>query len=257
MKKIESRQNPNFKQALKFVQDSRNFPDLVLVEGEKLIDEALQAGACAKTFFMTARTENRFPQLHDISIELTPSLFKELSTVVSPADSICIFEKPAPPSLGEVVAKASLLVIFDRLQDPGNIGTIIRTSEAMGADAAILLHGSCSSNNSKVIRAAMGSNFRLPLFDRIDTEDLFTQLEKNNFVCICADMKGDSIVDFAFPDRSALFFGQEGSGVSEFIKNHCAMKLAIPMQGQVESLNVATSAAICLYEWSKQRLSRI
>ncbi|MEW6711926.1 MAG: RNA methyltransferase, partial [Candidatus Riflebacteria bacterium] len=98
----------------------------------------------------------------------------------------------------------------------------------------------------------MGSTFRLPAYDQIDIDNLFELLQKFEFTKICAHMSGQKLTEFSFPDRTALFLGNEGQGVAEKIKKVCAMKLAIPMYGQVESLNVATSAAICLYEWAKQ-----
>ncbi len=254
MKKIESRQNPLFKQALKLSHDTRSNPDLIIVEGAKLISEAIEAGAVAQTLFLTAGT--KLPEFDVNCIELPTALFKELSTVTSPADAICIFSQKEPQPLAKLCQKAKMLVVLDRLQDPGNIGTIIRTSEAMGADAVILLSGCCSSNNTKVIRAAMGSSFRLPVYNRIEAQELFQLLTKHLFTCICTDMQGQSVHSFSFPEKSALFLGQEGSGTAEKVEKECAMKLAIPMQGRVESLNVATSAAICLYEWSKQQAHR-
>lgn len=256
MKIIESRQNPIFKQALKIAQDSRSFPGMVIVEGEKLIREALEAGANAVSFFKTGKSNVNLPQLNSLAIELTQPLFRELSTVTSPTDALCVFAVKEPPELAQLLKSAKMLVVLDRLQDPGNIGTIIRTSEAMGAQAVLLLNGCCSSTNTKVVRAAMGSTFRLPVYDKIAGETLFALLKKHDFTGICADMNGTSIFSTAFPERSALFLGQEGNGIAEKIAKDCAMKLAIPMQGRVESLNVATSAAICLYEWSKQQLNR-
>lgn len=147
-----------------------------------------------------------------------------------------------------------MLVVLDRLQDPGNIGTIIRTSEAMGASAIILLNGCCNSNNHKVIRAAMGSSFRLPVIPNVDVKNLFNLLNKNNYMTICDDMKGTNIVNYKFSEKSALFIGQEGQGLSDYIIANCRSRIAIPMYGQVESLNVATSTAICLYEWSISRI---
>ena len=141
-----------------------------------------------------------------------------------------------------------MLVVLDRLQDPGNIGTIMRTSEAMGASAIILLKGCCSPNNHKVIRATMGSSFRLPVIPNVDVKNLFNLLNKNNYMTICADMKGTNIVNYKFAEKSALFIGQEGQGLSDYIIANCRSRIAIPTCGQVESLNVATSTAICLYE---------
>ncbi|MDN5279296.1 MAG: methyltransferase, TrmH family [Clostridiales bacterium] len=253
MKIIESRNNPIIKKALKVARDSKGQSGLFIVEGEKLIREALKSGAVAETFFRTRSTRLNIPELADISIEIPPVLFRELSTVTSPSDAICLFRYSRPQNFEEALAGANMLVVIDRLQDPGNLGTIFRTAEAMGVQAIALLKGSCSHLNPKSIRAAMGSAFRLSIFSDLEFHDLKRLLIKYDFSAICADMSGQSLYSFSFPDRTALFFGQEGRGLAEEIKKECTIRLAIPMQGQVESLNVATSASICLYEWAKQQ----
>jgi TrmH family RNA methyltransferase len=121
----------------------------------------------------------------------------------------------------------------------------------MGADAVLLLSGTCSYLNSKSIRASMGSLFRVPVFADLVLSDICTLLRKQSFTILSADMEGKSLFSFKFPAKTALVMGQEGRGVSSAIKKECSDSLAIPMQGKVESLNVATSAAICLYEWQK------
>lgn len=253
MKTIESRHNPLFKRALKIVTDRKSNPDLFIVEGQKLITEAIQSGALPETYFRTCATNTCLAQLDEITIEIPPSLFKELSTTVSPPDGICIFRYSQQHDLNNILKNGKLVVIIDRLQDPGNLGTIFRTSEALGANAVIILQGTCSHLNNKVTRAAMGSSFRIPIFPGIDFTNLSKSLGKFQFTNICTDMSGSCIFDFDFPEKCALILGQEGQGISAEIKKDCAIRLAIPMQGQVESLNVATSAAICLYEWAKQQ----
>lgn len=252
MKLIESRQNPHFKQALKIAADRRSFPDLFLVEGEKLIREAIAAGLKPEQIFLTAKSSGNFSKFHAICTELSPGLFRELSTVVSPADALAIFRRPEHEPLHDLLGRARLILVLDRLQDPGNIGTTIRAAEAMGADTVVLLQGCCSFLNHKAVRAAMGSSFRLPVHENVDARQLLELLRAENFELIGTDMNGCSIHRFQFPGRSALILGQEGSGIAANLKKECSLLLAIPMQGQVESLNVATSAAICLYEWSKQ-----
>ena len=117
-----------------------------------------------------------------------------------------------------------------------------------------MLFRSCNPNNHKVIRAAMGSSFRLPVVCNVDEQSLFTLLNKNGYMTICADMEGTILKNFKFAEKSVLFMGQEGQGLSDYIIANCRSRIAIPMCGQVESLNVATSTAICLYEWSRSRI---
>lgn len=256
MKIIESKNNPVVKRALKAIKGQNDDDSLLLVEGHKLIDEACKSGAKPQMVFVEHSSDLRGKKaLENCCYVIPRALLKELSTVKNATEIVAFFSPPVFDSLSALLVTARLLVVLDRIQDPGNLGTILRVAEAMGADAAILLRGSCSPFNAKVIRAAMGSSFRLPVFADVCPDVFFKLARKNSFATICADMNGTPLSHFNFPEKVALIFGQEGQGLSQEILEECTCKLAIPMQGQVESLNVATSAAICLYEWSRHRSS--
>ena len=263
MKIIESRNNPVIKRALKALSNP-NAENLIVVEGNKLLGEALKSGATPEMIFV----ENEDNGLHrtlrmlaikdsinfdNITYKISRGLMRELSTVQTPSEIITFLKPALSPNLEDIVNDSEMLVVLDRLQDPGNIGTIMRTSEAMGASAIILMKDCCNPNNHKVIRAAMGSSFRLPFIYNVDVQKLFSILNKNGYMTICADMKGTILKDFKFSKKSAIFMGQEGKGLSDFIIKNCKFRVSIPMCGQVESLNVATSTAICLYEWARKR----
>ncbi len=290
MKQIESRNNPIIKRALKAINNPGS-EKLIVVEGYKLLGEALKSGARPEMLFVS-NEENGFSRhlkaLHcspfspsvtalplsrdsiattrndgnnsinyeNITYKISKALMRELSTIQTPGDIIAFLTPAISPKIEDVLEKSEMLVVLDRLQDPGNIGTIRRTSEAMGVSAIILLKGCCNPNIHKVIRAAMGSSFRLPVIYNIDVQNLFTLLNKNGYMTICADMKGTLLKTFKFAEKSALFMGQEGQGLSDYIINNCKSRIAIPMCGQVESLNVATSTAICLYEWARMKTEK-
>jgi len=254
LKKIESRENQLFKNALKVCKGIFSDAPCLLVEGSKLIKEALASGALATQVFVTDPAAiDEFPELERRCCVLPHTLFKELSSIQTQTRIIALFSPPSPSDLEPMVSSSSALVVLDRLQDPGNMGTIMRTSEAMGIEGIILLKGCCSPYNSKVIRAAMGSSFRLPMCINVDPCHLLSVFNKHGFSSICADMNGVSLFEYGFPGKCAMFFGQEGQGLDTKILKECTDRLAIPMQGQVESLNVAASAAICLYELAKCR----
>ena len=269
MKEIESRNNPIIKRALKALSNPNN-ENLIVVEGQKLLGEAIKSGAKPEMLFVTNEEtasviQRTAPILDGGSgfglakaerglYKISRGLMRELSTVQTPSEIIAFLTPSPSPKLEDVVKNSEMLVVLDRLQDPGNIGTIMRTSEAMGVSAIILLKGCCNPNNHKVIRAAMGSSFRLPFVSDVIVENLFTILNKNGYMTICADMQGTKLKNFKFAEKSAIFMGQEGRGLSDFIINNCKSRVAIPMFGEVESLNVATSAAMCLYEWARNRV---
>ena len=256
LKQIESKANQVFKRAQKALSGNSD-EKLILVEGHKLLDEALKSGAHPEMIFvenpeaLKGRTElSRFCFL------TSRSLFRELSTVQSPTDIIAFLSPPPSPDLEAAITQSAMILVLDRLQDPGNIGTIFRTGEAMGVGLIVMLRGCCNPFNPKVIRASMGSSFRLPVAAEVKLSELLTLLKKHEISKVGADMSGQILPAFQFPSRVALFLGQEGQGLSKEILKECNSRLAIPMQGQVESLNVATSAAICLYEWARTRQAR-
>ncbi len=253
MKKIESKSNPLVKQARKIITGllDKSQP-VICVEGYKLINEALSSGLEPQRLFIMSPDESHSQNFPAENVFLIgPAIMKELTSLQSPPSAIAFFKPRPEPELSVFLAKARCVVALDRVQDPGNTGTIIRTAEAMGADAVILFKESCSPFNLKVIRAAMGSSFRLPVFADVCPDVFFTIAKTNKFTAICADMNGQCLVDFSFPGKTALVFGQEGKGLSQKILKVCTSKLAIPMQGKVESLNVALATAICLYEWRR------
>ena len=192
-------------------------------------------------------------ELEPVSFQISRGLLREISSVQNPTGIVAWLTPPPPPDLERAVEAARKVLVLDRLQDPGNIGTIMRTGEAMGIHLLVLLHGCCSIFNHKIARAAMGSNFRLAVCHDVNFQALAKLLKKYATPLLCADMEGTPVADFLFPHRAALVLGQEGRGLDREILNECNSRLAIPMQGRVESLNVATSAAICLYEWARSR----
>ncbi len=253
VKTLESRNNPVIKKAVKAAKGLCDEP-LILTEGYKLTREALLSHATpAMVFVETSSAIKDLQQLAPHTFIVPRTVLNEISTVQTPADIIAFFYPQPQGELAAFLSTARMLVVLDRIQDPGNLGTIIRTSEAMGADAVILLQNCCSQHNAKAVRAAMGSSFRLPVFADVCFRKLIVELSNYSFATLAADMNGTPLPGFAFSQRCALFLGQEGRGLATEILKECTSRLAIPMQGQVESLNVATSAAICLYEWSRNQ----
>ena len=255
MKKIASRQNPVFKWIRRLASGKR-LPEeksLLIAEGIKLVREGLNSSLAIKNLFVSE--DKYIDQLSDFSediIILPSKMMSQISTMKSPPGVLAVFEAIPQPIDEDFLSTSPRLVVLDSIQDPGNLGTIMRTSEAMGVDALILLDGAVSANNFKTVRASMGARFRLPVYESIKLPQLLKLLKKEKYALISTKMEGESLFNFQFPSKSALFFGKEGAGISKEIDLECTRSLAIPMQGQVESLNVATSAAICLYEWHRQ-----
>lgn len=251
MKRITSAHNPVFAWARRLLDRPESGEDgslTVFLEGEKLVGEALRSGARLRGLFVVEGRESAWREHEALVHVLTPDLMKRLSGIESQAPVAAAVALPPVQPLSETLSRAKTVVILDRVQDPGNVGTIIRSCEALGADALILLRGSCSRGNMKVLRAAMGSAFRLPVYPLSDPADLLAELGRASFVPLATAMNGRSIWEKPLPVKSALFFGAEGAGLDPALTAGCHETIRIPMQGPVESLNVAASVAICLYE---------
>ncbi len=154
-----------------------------------------------------------------------------------------------------LAAKPGLCVIAHGLQDPGNLGTIIRTAEAVGAAGAGMTQGTVDPYGVKAVRASMGSILRLPVARINDLSEFINICRKNGFQTIATTLNSDKIhlnVDFKKP--TAVIAGQEGSGLPEDVLASVDLRIRIPMAGTIDSLNVATATAVILYEAVRQRM---
>ncbi len=152
-----------------------------------------------------------------------------------------------------ISGQSDFLLIAERLQDPGNLGTIIRTAEGAGATGIILSSDSVDMYNPKVIRSTMGSVFRVPIYV---SEDLAYDIDrlKEHGVCIYgAHLEGKEFYDEDFKGSCGFLIGNEGNGLSEAISSKADKLIRIPMCGKLESLNAATSVAVISYEVLRQR----
>jgi TrmH family RNA methyltransferase len=157
-------------------------------------------------------------------------------------------------TLDKLLLRASLLLVGCELQDPGNLGTLLRSAEAFGVEGLVLTRTSVNPWNEKVIRGSAGSIFRVPCLSGFESLELLRNLERNGFRFVAATPK--SGIDFReadFQGRFALILGNEGKGLSEEVLTRVQTKIRIPMTPGIESLNVAVAASIILCEAARQR----
>ena len=148
------------------------------------------------------------------------------------------------------LTERALVLVLDGVQDPGNLGTLIRTAEAFAASCVLALPGTVDYWNPKVVRAAAGAAFRVPLIAE-PPQRVWDWLAENGFTVCGADARGASAAQTPCPPRPALVVGNEGGGLRAETRSHVAMLIAIPMPGRAESLNVAVATGILLYELSR------
>ncbi|MHB8881166.1 MAG: TrmH family RNA methyltransferase [Thermodesulfovibrionales bacterium] len=236
-----------------------------LAEGVHLLEMAVGADADIREIFFTDRFENS-PEGAALLALLRSGGKQIRCTGVSGQVLNKLAETETPQGIAALVAarplslthialgRSPLLVVLDAIQDPGNLGTIIRTSDAAGVDAVIALPGTCDIYMQKTIRSTAGSIFTMPVIES-GLGDLAAFLSSHKIRTALAS--ADAAVPVFETDLSApiaLVFGNEARGISDEVRATADMQLKIPMIGGAESLNVASSAAVCIYEAVRQRI---
>ncbi len=229
---------------------------LALAEGARLVEDAIAAGlrvegaVVTTEFGASARGGALVASLasHAVTVEEIPAReLERLAETDTPQGVIAVIEPPAfaPDTIRPTRGRPVL--VLDAVQDPGNVGTLLRTALAMGAAGAILLPGTADVSNSKVIRSAMGATFRLPEVS-MDEPELHRWTAEHDVILWVAAAQGTPLERLAPPERLGLVVGNEGAGVRQSLVSLARNQVAIPLAAGVESLNVAVAAGILLYE---------
>lgn len=247
MKIISSKENKLIKKFRSLsVKKYREQFALYKIEGEKVVLEALKLGGLVETLLIKeGHEENYLPLIAEFDGEvyaLSKDVFDSLSDTTTSQNIMAIVKKKSAPKID---VKSNILVL-DHLQDPGNLGTIIRSCVAFGIDNIVLVE-SVDPYNDKTIRSASGTIF-YPNFYEFSKEDFISFVKINNLNIVVAEANEKSVFDRSFvpPWPFALVIGNEGRGVSQEIRNLKKMSVSIPMAKCVESLNAGVSASILM-----------
>ena len=235
---------------------ARERQQLFVCEGVRAVEELLRSplqirGALvAPQLHEAPRGAALESALRDRNVELAevnPHEFASAGETESPQGVLAIAEVPVR-ALDALSARDDLRVlVLDALQDPGNVGTILRTAAALGADATVALPGTVDLWNAKVVRSAMGAHFHHPALQ--STWDELDAFRAERGVTLWAtDGRGDGVARDAAPRKLALVVGHEGHGVSDAARQRAERLIAIPISADVESLNVAVATGILLHE---------
>ena len=265
---VQSKQNARLKQLRRTLahplrETNREGRALAAIEGPNLLEEALRAGLRVPCVFVAQGWEHLL-EAYQLAAEtevlaLAKELLIDALTTETPQPIAALVEPPDwtwAHFLDTHGKTASLVLVLAGLQDPGNLGTILRSAEAFGADGVISLPGTVSAWNPKAVRASAGSLFRLPMLTASE-EECFRHLRQANVkiwtTTVLAAEPAD-LVNLAGP--IALLIGNEGNGVPEELAARADGRLTIPCPGPVESLNASVAASVLLYEAARQRSVR-
>lgn len=256
---IRSRSNARVKQLrAAFAGQDRLSEGLLAIEGEHLLEEAVRSGLQIKTIFLTDNQQvpTGVERKAEI-VRLSTDVFRSAVETRSP-QGVAALVVPPQFEVGDIfdAQEHALVVIAAGLQDPGNLGTIVRSAEAFGASGVITTPGTVSLWNQKTVRASVGSVFRLPVATATSKEIVELAAERGVRLFAALGSGGNDVLqaqDVRLTEPCAFLIGNEGAGLSHEWVDLGAESITIPCPGPVESLNAAVAASLLLYEASRQR----
>jgi len=258
---VRSRANPLFKR-LRSLKGRGSEVDLCLLEGPTLLGEALEAGVDLVEVAVTPAAEERetvarmLQRLRERAVpvrRLAASLLASLSDAQATQGVVALAHPPASDEEA-LFAGNPLVVVADGVQDPGNLGGLLRTADGAGASGAYLAAGCADPFSWKALRGSMGSALRLPLVRGLETEAVLARLEARGVPVFATSARGETRYDEAdLAGPAAVLLGREGSGLSEGLCRRATGRLSIPLARGVESLNVGVAAGLVLFEAARQR----
>ncbi len=228
---------------------------LVLVEGPRAVRDGLEAGLRPRFAVVSPRLAQLDPELMgDLAactevVEVGDDTLARLADTEAPQGVLAVVDEP-PGAWFEGVGPEARLLVLDALQDPGNVGTLIRSAAAFGVDGVVLLDGTVDPFNPKAVRASAGAVFRCPVVS-VPWSRAEGHLAEASVPLIVADAGGDDATPLPPPAGWALVVGSEGQGVREAVRARAVRSLRVPMSSGVESLNAAVAGALLLYELTR------
>ena len=230
-----------------------------LIEGIKMISEAIQEKANIKQILICDDCESNCQIPNDLMYEIakfnmvrvSQKVFKSITDLTTPQGILAIVEKN---DISSIDYKQNFFLILDDIQDPGNIGTILRTADSINMKQIIVSSKTADVYNPKVVRSTMGAIFRVKVIVKEDLEKTVKELKKHKIKVLATDLKTDeNIYDINY-NKTAVIIGNESKGVSEKLLNISDGRIKIPMTGKTESLNAAVASSIIMYEKLRQDL---
>lgn len=259
---ITSSSNPRVKQIVQWQDKAKERRDagIFLVEGFKMFKEApeewiREVYISEEVWDKAAENTNLREKLARTGCEtVSREAFRRMSDTQTPQGILCVMKRPEYSLEGLLSVPAPLFMVLENLQDPGNLGTIVRTGEAAGVTGIIMGAGTVDLYNPKTIRATMGSVFRVPVVSVEDLGAAMKKLQEKGIRIYAAHLEGEKYYNsFSFRQGTAFLIGNEGMGLGRELASRADFLVKIPMEGRVESLNAAVSASILMYETHRQR----
>lgn len=263
MQTITSKDNELIKHIRKLKDKKyRDESNEYVVEGVKLVEEAVKENAKIKQIIVCEDTTRTYEIPTHIMLEIakyecisvSDKIFNIITQVTNPQGIMAIIEKNAQNA--KIDYTQDIIVVLDDVQDPGNLGTILRTVDSIGLNQIIVSKGTADAFNSKVVRSTMGAIFRIKIIEVENLAQEIKEMRKHHFKLMVTSLQTkNSIYDIDF-NKKIIVIGNEANGVSKEIQDMADEKAKIPMLGRTESLNASVAAGVVMYEYVRQKLSK-
>ena len=254
MLEIESKNNNLFKEIKKLKEKKHRIKsNKYLIEGLRFVEEAIKSNVSIDSIIFTESFKEKNPELflkinENIKlIQMNEALLKQLCSTENPQGIVGVINMQ-----NKELKSGELVVLVDKVQDPGNMGTIIRTAHAAGAAGIVMTKGTVDIYNDKTLRSTMGSIFYIPIVED-DSLDFVKSLKKEGYKLVVSSLQGkNNFFEENLQGKVMIAVGNEGNGVSDKVYDIADIKVKIPMPGEAESLNVAVATSIMIYEKIRQ-----
>lgn len=254
---IESSANGQYKRIQKLMKQARvrRQEGVFVVEGWKMVKEALRRQLVLQLYIAESEWERCREELEIEDAgrpafeRMSDALFLQLSDTVTPQGILAIVKMPVYDRQKILSDPEAKLLCLEDIQDPGNLGTMIRTAEGAGMSGIVLSRGCVDLFNPKVVRSTMGSLFRVPFYSCDDLAEEMSYLQSQNFCFYAAHLQGTrAYQEETYEGRVGVLIGNEAKGLTASVTKKADFLVKIPMEGELESLNAAVSAALLMYE---------
>ena len=261
MQKISSKDNSLIKHIKRLKEKKyRDEYEEYVIEGIKLIKEAVQENADIKHIVVCDGCDNsemieshlKYEMARLDFIYVPENIFKLISDVESPQGVLAVIGKP---NKEDINLNENLILALDDIQDPGNLGTILRTADSIGLKQILVSKGTADSYNPKVVRSTMGAIFRVKVIECEDLKQTLKGLQDKQYKVMCTSLKAKKTIYQVNYKKKVIVIGNEANGVSKEIINLADEKVIIPMLGKTESLNASVATGVILYEYVRQKIN--
>ncbi len=261
MQVISSKENDIIKHIRKLSEKKyRDEKKQYIIEGIKIVEEAIQEKAQIEQIILCEENIKEIPKEIMSKIEkyrcihVAEKIYKTLTQVVNPQGIIAIVKKREKT---EIKYDEDIIVVLEDIQDPGNLGTILRTVDSIGLKQIIVSRGTADVYNPKVVRSTMGAIFRVNIIERENIMEAIKEMKNNQYQLVVTSLQTkNEIYDINY-NKKIIVMGNEAKGVSKEIQDMADEKIKIPMFGKTESLNVSIATGVVLYEYVRQKIERI